>query len=94
VRVLLWLLLAGAVVTTTSASVVVFGLGHWLVKEDNLKPATAIAVLSGYIPSRALEAAWLYRDGSAKEIWLTHPGVPVDSLKQLGIQYPSLARAI
>jgi hypothetical protein len=36
-----------------------------------------------------LEAAWLYRDGYAKEIWLTHPGVPADSLKELGIQYPS-----
>jgi hypothetical protein len=88
-RVILWLLLAIVLVVTATTSAVLFGLGHWLVKEDSLKPSTAIAVLSGNIPSRALEAAWLYRDGYAKEIWLTHPGVPTDSLKELGIQYPS-----
>ncbi len=89
VRVLLWLLLVTVLVVTSTISAVVFGLGYWLVKEDPLKPATAIAVLSGNIPTRALEAAWLYHDGYAKEIWLTHPGVPADSLRELGIQYPS-----
>ncbi|MGB2637251.1 MAG: hypothetical protein WAM58_25200 [Candidatus Acidiferrum sp.] len=49
----------------------------------------AIAVLSGNTPLRALEAARLYHDGYAKEIWLNHPGATVDALKVLGIEYPS-----
>jgi hypothetical protein len=54
-----------------------------------MEQATAIAVLSGNTPLRALEAARLYHDGYAKEIWLTHPGATVDALKALGIGYPS-----
>jgi uncharacterized SAM-binding protein YcdF (DUF218 family) len=65
------------------------GVGHWLVKEDSLQKANAIAVLSGNFPARALEAASLYRSGYANEIWLTHPGPQSESLKQLGIRYPS-----
>jgi len=64
-------------------------LGKWLVREDPIPQADAIAVLTGSLPSRALEAAQLYRDGYAKEIWLTHPGNKQDSLKDLGIHYPS-----
>jgi uncharacterized SAM-binding protein YcdF (DUF218 family) len=48
-------------------------VGHWLVHEDTIHNANAIAVLSGNTPARALEAAELYRKGYAKEIWLTHP---------------------
>jgi uncharacterized SAM-binding protein YcdF (DUF218 family) len=65
----------------------VLGVGHWLVKEDSLQKANAIAVLSGNFPARALEAASLYRNGYAGEIWLTHPG----PLTQMGIQYPGEA---
>lgn len=67
------------------------GAGHWLVKEDSLQKADAIAVLSGNFPARALEAASLYRAGYANEIWLTHPGSQSESLKQLGIRYPGEA---
>lgn len=73
----------------TSGMIVFFGLGKWLVREDPLQQARAIAVLSGNIPTRALEAAALYHEGYAKEIWLTHPDVHADALKQLGISYPS-----
>lgn len=48
-------------------------LGHWLVREDPIHQADAIAVLTGSRPMRALEAAKLYHNGYAKEIWLTHP---------------------
>lgn len=51
-------------------------VGHWLVREDPLHNATAIAVLTGNMPVRALEAAELYNNGYAKEIWLTHPDLP------------------
>jgi uncharacterized SAM-binding protein YcdF (DUF218 family) len=66
-------------------------VGHWLVKEDSLQKANAIAVLSGNFPARALEAASLYRSGYAGEIWLTHPGPQSDALTQMGIRYPSEA---
>jgi len=48
-------------------------LGNWLVREDPIHRADAIAVLSGRFPQRALEAAELYRSGYAPEIWLTRP---------------------
>jgi uncharacterized SAM-binding protein YcdF (DUF218 family) len=48
-------------------------LGNWLVREDPIREADAIVVLSGRFPQRALEAAALYRRGYAPEVWLTHP---------------------
>lgn len=69
----------------------VLGVGHWLVKEDSLQKANAIAVLSGNFPARALEAASLYRNGYAGEIWLTHPGPQAEILAELGIRYPGEA---
>ena len=58
-------------------SIVVFlgvrGIGRWLVVSDPLKPASAIVVLSGGLPFRAMEAAKMYREGWAPEVWLTHP---------------------
>jgi len=65
------------------------GIGHWLVKEDPLQKADAIAVLSGNFPARAMEAAKLYHEGYAKEIWLTHPGALSDPLRRFGVRYPS-----
>ena len=47
------------------------GLGHWLIVSDALVPARAIVVLKGHIPFRATEAAAIYRQGWAPEIWLT-----------------------
>ena len=64
-------------------------VGNYLVREDPLRKSTAIAVLSGALPVRALEAAELYRNGYAKEIWLTHPGDQEGALKEFGIHYPS-----
>ncbi|MGB2624051.1 MAG: ElyC/SanA/YdcF family protein [Candidatus Acidiferrum sp.] len=48
-------------------------LGNWLVREDPIQKADAIAVLTGHFPDRAVEAAQLYQSGYASEIWLTHP---------------------
>jgi hypothetical protein len=67
------------------------GVGHWLVKEDSLQKANAIAVLSGNFPARALEAASLYRNGYAGEIWLTHPVAQTEALTEMGIHYPGEA---
>ena len=46
-------------------------LGCWLVVADPLEPARAIVVLSGRVPFRAIEAASIYRQKWAPEVWLT-----------------------
>ena len=76
------------VAAVLAASVLIFLLvGRWLVVEDPLQKAQAIAVLSGGLPVRALEAAKLYREGYAPRVWLTHPAEPGDSMAALGIAY-------
>ena len=67
------------------------GVGRWLVREDSLHKANAIAVLTGNFPARAIEAASLYRSGYAGEIWLTRDGVQSSKLAEMGIHYPSEA---
>jgi uncharacterized SAM-binding protein YcdF (DUF218 family) len=69
------------------AVVCFFGVGRWLVVEDPLVKARAIAVLSGSIPLRAMEAAKLYRVGFAPEIWLTHSAEPGETLAEMGIPF-------
>ena len=80
-----------ALLALSAALVFVLGVGHWLVKEDSLQKANAIAVLSGNFPARALEAASLYRNGYAGEIWLTHPAAQTEGLAEMGIHYPGEA---
>lgn len=67
--------------------VVLFGVGRWLDSEDPLEKAQAIAVLSGRMPLRAIEAAKLYREGYAPKIWLTRSVEPGASLQNLGISF-------
>jgi uncharacterized SAM-binding protein YcdF (DUF218 family) len=69
------------------AAVIFFGLGRWLVVEDPLVKARAIMVLSGAMPLRAIEAAKLYREGYAPEIWLTHSTEPGETLEEMGIHF-------
>jgi uncharacterized SAM-binding protein YcdF (DUF218 family) len=67
--------------------VMFFGVGRWLVVEDPLRNVRAIAVLSGGLPMRAIEAAKLYRQGYAPEIWLTHSAEPAATLGEMGIPF-------
>jgi uncharacterized SAM-binding protein YcdF (DUF218 family) len=69
------------------AMVIFFGVGRWLVVEDSLAKARAIVVLSGAMPLRAIEAARLYREGYAPEIWLTHSPEPGETLEKMGIPF-------
>jgi uncharacterized SAM-binding protein YcdF (DUF218 family) len=64
-----------------------FTVGRWLVVEDPLKKARAIVVLSGAMPIRAVEAAKLYREGYAPEIWLTRSAEPAATLGEMGIPF-------
>lgn len=67
--------------------VLLLGVGHWLVRQDPLEKAQAIVVLSGRMPMRAMEAAKLYRDGYAPQVWLTHSSEPGASLSAMEINY-------
>src|SRR5207248_10435511 len=82
-----FILAAIACILLAFALVAFFGVGRWLVVEDPVGKARAIAVLSGSMPVRALEAAKLYREGYAQEVWLTHTAVPGESLKAMGIAF-------
>jgi hypothetical protein len=46
-------------------------LGFWLVLDDPLEHAAAVAVMGGGFPYRVAKAAELYKEGWAKEVWLT-----------------------
>ena len=67
--------------------VVILGVGRWLDSEDPLEKAQAIAVLSGRMPQRAIEAAKLYREGYAPKVWLTRSVEPGATLENLGISF-------
>lgn len=66
----------------------VAGAGAWLVVADPLEPAAAIVVFGGHVPFRAMEAAALYRERWAPEIWLTRGVSPAEeaALARLGIE--------
>ncbi len=51
-------------------------LGTWLVVSDPLERSAAVVVLGGEIPFRAMEAATLFKEGWAPEVWLTQAAVP------------------
>lgn len=61
------------------------GVGRWLIREDPLAHAEAIAVLSGGLPYRAEGAAHLFRRGYAPEVWLTRPASHAPALAAMGI---------
>jgi len=83
-RAILLTLVVGLVVF---AAVIFFGVGRWLVVEDPLDKAQAIAVLSGGIPMRAKEAARLYNAAYAPQVWLTLANEPAASLQEMHIAY-------
>jgi uncharacterized SAM-binding protein YcdF (DUF218 family) len=65
-------------------------LGRWLVVTDPIAEASAIVVLVGAMPFRAMEAARLYQQGMAPEVWVTQEDrSPRDAaLLRLGIRPP------
>jgi uncharacterized SAM-binding protein YcdF (DUF218 family) len=81
------ILVAAAGVILLIALVIVLGVGRWLVVEDPLEKASVIVVLSGRMPVRALEAAKLYREGYAPEVWLTRNPLLETELAPMGIHY-------
>jgi len=70
-----------------SLLVIFLHIGQWLVVQEPLQHAAAIAVLSGHMPDRALEAARVYKQGYADRVWLTHSTEPGATLAQLSVSY-------
>src|SRR5882724_8384959 len=64
--------------------------GRALVLDDPPAPASAVVVLGGQVPFRALEAAAVYKHGDAPQVWLTQGGIFREDqvLAQLGIERP------
>jgi uncharacterized SAM-binding protein YcdF (DUF218 family) len=62
-------------------------LGEWLVVEDPLVPAHAIVVLSGSMPSRAIEAALIYQQDVAPQVWVSQPVSPAVELARMNIAF-------
>src|SRR5215471_9240432 len=84
-----WWGIGGSVaVTFVLVAAVLAEAGAWLVVEDPLQPAGVVAVLGGGVPFREMEAGRIYKDGVAREVWLTQGGwfqKDVD-LAKLGIE--------
>ena len=81
----LWVYLATTVVF--ALLLIFFNVGRWLVVEDPLRKANAIAVMSGRMPDRALEAALIYQQGYAPRVWLTHSTEPGATLAKLSVHF-------
>jgi uncharacterized SAM-binding protein YcdF (DUF218 family) len=73
-------LLALSVTLILLAFYTVTKAGAWLVVQDPLQPALAVVVLGGQMPFRAMEAARIYRQGSAREVWLTEGAATKEDL--------------
>jgi uncharacterized SAM-binding protein YcdF (DUF218 family) len=84
-----WVALGLAGMVLLGMVVFLLCIGRWLFVEDPLEKAQAIVVLSGGMPLRAQEAAKLYREGWAPEVWLTHSTEPGATLGAMGIFYVS-----
>src|SRR5215469_10110205 len=84
-RSFLWVWVLGALAAL--GTFVFVNLGRWLDREDALQKAAAIAVLSGRMPDRALEAARLYKQGYAPQVWLSYSLEPAATLQKYDVPY-------
>jgi len=76
-----------AVLLLCLAVVLFLRVGRWLVHEDPLNKSTAIVLLSGAMPERAVQAAELYRAGYAPEVWITQATEPKRSMSKIGVPF-------
>jgi len=80
-----WVPVAGAVFFLLLLAFL--NVGRWLDREDPPQKSAAIAVLSGRMPDRALEAARLYNQGYAPQVWLSYSVEPNATLQKYGVPY-------
>jgi uncharacterized SAM-binding protein YcdF (DUF218 family) len=62
-------------------------VGDWLVVQDPLAQAKTIVVLSGDMPIRAIEAARIYQQNVAAQVWISKGLSPEAELEQMRINY-------
>lgn len=86
-RGLRWAALVALLLLISAGVFAFLRVGRWLVVEDALEPADAIVVLSGRIPERAMEAARIYHQGMANEVWISQGTSPAGALAQMNIHY-------
>lgn len=85
---ILYLSILGVLVLLVGACLLAaWGVGRSLVFEDPLQQAHAIVVLSGELPDRAVEAARIYRQNVAAQVWVSQPVGPGPELQRMGIAY-------
>jgi uncharacterized SAM-binding protein YcdF (DUF218 family) len=83
-----WWVAGGAVAIIVLGVVVFLRVGNWLVVQDPLEQSGVIVVLSGQMPERAREAAGIFQQKFAPEVWITRSDDdPTEELRQLGIAY-------
>jgi uncharacterized SAM-binding protein YcdF (DUF218 family) len=83
-----WIVGIGVLLLLVAVSIFVFlNLGNWLVVEDPLAVAHAIVVLSGELPDRALEAARIYRQDQAAQVWVSQGLSPAGELARMNIAF-------
>jgi len=78
---------AGLVALCAALVLLLRGTGRWLIRQDPLRPADIIVILSGSMPWRAEEAARLFRLGEGREVWVSQPDAPSVELAGMGIHY-------
>src|SRR5262245_59477736 len=68
-----------------------FLAGQWLIVQDPLSAGRAAVVFGGQAPLRAMEAAAIYEQGWAREVWLTQGSVLAEdrALDDLQIDRPA-----
>jgi uncharacterized SAM-binding protein YcdF (DUF218 family) len=83
-----WIVAIGVPLVLLGMFIFVFlHLGDWLVVEDPLAVAHAIVVLSGELPNRSLEAARLYRQDEAAQVWVSQGLSPANALARMNIAF-------
>ena len=83
-----WPIYLGILVALFAAGAWIFlRVGQWLVVEDPPAHVHAIVVLSGHLPDRAVEAARLYLEGYADQVWVSQPVSPEEALRKMNIAY-------
>lgn len=88
-RPLRWALYLSILLALVACAMVwaLLSAGRWLVYQDPLQQAHAIVVLSGHLPDRAMEAARIYRQNYAAQVWVSQGLSPAAILQQMHIAY-------